>query len=197
MLTGPAVSKWTVRTTYSLPATPHLPGGRLRGFDLLLGGDLDVFVAKLSSSGSNIWSTYVGGSADESMLYGRGGIAVNADGAVLVTGTTTSSGWVKGEVRPNYSGGADGFVIKISSTGLPVWSTYLGGFASDYGRGIAVDPIGNVLVVGYTHSVPWVRNGYDVDYGGLGDGFVAKLTALGSTCGRATWVGEMKTGPMT
>ena len=50
------------------------------------GGSQDAFVAKVSSKGSLVWVTYLGGSGyDEG-----GGIAVDSAGNVLVTGVTSS-----------------------------------------------------------------------------------------------------------
>ena len=60
-----------------------------------------------------------------------------------------------------------------------VWSTYLGGGAGDFGRGIASDAAGSILVTGYTDSNDFAgaNNSY---HGGDGDAFVAKVSPSGS-----------------
>jgi len=122
------------------------------GFDTNHDGKHDVFVAKLSSDGAHLWSTYLGGSEEES---GRG-IAADGAGNVLVTGYTRSPGWVSGGFDTSHNGFGDGFVAKLSSQGAHLWSTYLGGSKGDGGGGIAADGAGDVLVTGYTWSSGWV-----------------------------------------
>ena len=140
------------------------------------GGSYDGFVVKLSSGGSHLWSSYLGGSGND---YGLG-IATDAGGNALVTGYTESSGWVSGGWDTNYGGGSDGFVVKLSSGGSHLWSSYLGGSGNDYGLGIATDAGGNALVTGYTESSGWVSGGWDTSLGGSTDGFVVKLSSGGS-----------------
>jgi len=121
------------------------------------------------------WSSYLGGSSDD---YGND-IAVDLAGNVLVTGLTTSTGWVSGGWDTSYNGGYDGFVVKLSPSGGHLWSTYLGGSSDDYGIGIAVDGQGNALVAGCTYSSGWVSGGWDTSYNGGYDGFVVKLSPAG------------------
>ncbi len=146
------------------------------GFDTQYSGGYDAFTVKLSPSGDHLWSTYLGGNADD-----RGqGIAVDAVGSVLVAGYTLSSGWVSGGFDLTQNGNRDGFVAKLSPSGAHLWSTYLGGGGSDYGKSIAVDTVGNVVVTGDTESTGWVSGGFDPNHnGGVWDGFVAKLSSLG------------------
>ena len=147
-------------------------GGWLSDMD----GSSDGFVVKLNSAGGHVWSSYLGGSSwDEGH-----GVAADASGGVLVTGSTESSGWVAGGWKTSYSGGRDVFAVKLSAAGEHLWSTYLGGGRDDRGYGIAVDAVGDALVTGYTHSPGWVSGGWnDTHGGGGGDSFVVKLSAAG------------------
>jgi hypothetical protein len=52
------------------------------------------------------------------------------------------------------SGGADGFVVKYSSTGVVQWAARQGGSGSDYAPAVTVDSVGNVIVAGYYGSNP-------------------------------------------
>jgi len=144
------------------------------GYDTTRPGQRDAFVAKLSSSGGHLWSTYLGGSWwDEGW-----GIAVDGSGNVYVTGMTQSSGWVSGGYDTIYNGVSDAFVVKLSASGAHLWSTYLGG--ADWGYGIVVDGSGNLYVTGDTSSSGWVSGGYDTTFNGLEDAFVVKLSASGA-----------------
>jgi hypothetical protein len=147
------------------------------GFDTSFNdGGIDAFVAQLSPSGEHLWSTYLGGSAED----GGHGIAVDGSGNVLVTGQTESSGWTSGGFDTSYNGGeADAFVAKLSPSGDHLWSTYLGGSGNDYGYGVAVDGSDNVLVTGKTKSTGWTSGGFDTSFNGNYDAFVAKLNPSG------------------
>jgi predicted enzyme related to lactoylglutathione lyase len=150
------------------------------GFDTSYNDGGDAFVVKLSPSGTQLWSTYLGGDN----LDAGCGVAVDAAGNVLVTGYTESSGWVSGGFDTTHNGGEwphsnDAFVVKLSPSGGHLWSTYLGGSDDDYGYGVAVDAAGNVLVTGQTWSDGWVSGGFDTSFNGPGSVFVAKITGLG------------------
>ena len=106
--------------------------------------------------------------------------ACDSQGNLLIAGTTTSAGWVSGGYNTNLQG-QDGFVIKLSPAGVPLWSTYVGGSGDEAAYGIAVDPQDNIWVTGYTHSDSgWISGGYDTSYNGFYDGFVVKLSPSGA-----------------
>ncbi|MDY0166923.1 MAG: SBBP repeat-containing protein, partial [Thermoguttaceae bacterium] len=144
------------------------------GFDTEFNGNADAFVVKLSAAGGHVWSTYLGGSGWD---HGRG-IATDAANSVLVTGWTSSAGWVGGGFDTTYNGNTDAFVTKLTSAGGHSWSTYLGGASEDRGYGIAV--LGtDVVVTGWTASSGWTTGGFDTTFNGSTDAFVARLTGSG------------------
>ena len=105
---------------------------------------IDAFVARLnSSSGTLIWNTFLGGSEWD---WGED-IAVDGSGNVYVTGR---SDWNWGENNPvrAYTGYADVFVARLTSSGGLTWNTFLGGSSTDIADDIAVDGSGNVYVTG-------------------------------------------------
>jgi hypothetical protein len=115
------------------------------------GGSADAFVTKLNPAGSAlVYSTYLGGSGTED---GRG-IAVDSSGNAYITGNTSSTNFPVTNAYQGTSGGAqDAFVTKLNPAGSAlVYSTYLGGTASDQGQAIAVDAAGLAYVAGYTTS---------------------------------------------
>lgn len=145
----------------------------------------DAFVAKfnptVSSSGSLLYSTYLGGSGQDAGFA----IAVDSGFNAYVTGSTTSADWniPSGIVpyqkcldAPTISGSTacttpaspppDAFVAKIggseistTNTAFPLnYFSYLGGGLNDVGLGIAVDSIQHVRVTGYTNSTDFPTN---------------------------------------
>jgi len=143
------------------------------GWDTSHNGSYDGYIVKLGEAGAHVWSTYLGG-ASYDCCYG---IAVYGSGNVYATGRTYSSGWVSGGWDTTYGGGGytDGYVVKLTTGGAHVWSTYLGGASEDYGYGIAVDGSGNIYATGRTSSSDWVSGGWDTTYDGGGDGFILKI----------------------
>lgn len=71
-----------------------------------------------------------------------------------------------------------------------VYSTYLGGGAIDFGRGIAVDVSGNAYVTGYVSSTNFpTTNPIQGTIGGGTDAFVTKINASGSAVVYSTYLG--------
>ena len=101
------------------------------------------------------WSTYLGGSNEESdWLWGAVyGIAIDANGNTYVTGSTTSVNFPTTAGADTTLGGSeDAFVTKLSPTGVVLYSTYLGGSCEDLANDVAVDGGGNAYVTGRAHG---------------------------------------------
>ena len=151
----------------------------------------DAFVAKLNADGSAlVYSTYLGGS---DLDIGQG-IAVDAEGNAYVSGATISRNFpTVNALQPEHAGGTgDAFLTKLNADGSAlVFSTYLGGTGSEGAHGIAVDPEGNVYLIGSTNSTDFpTANPLQPNYGGGdSDAFVAKLDASGSTLVYSTYLG--------
>ncbi|MFO0969605.1 MAG: LamG-like jellyroll fold domain-containing protein, partial [Gemmataceae bacterium] len=138
----------------------------------------DVFVTKLNPSGTGLlYSTYLGGATNEQPVS----IAVDSGGNAVVAGFTASPDFpVVNASQPtlaNLSGSNDAFVTRFDATGIPYYSTFLGGNGNDTAGQVAVDNAGNAYVVGYTNSgnFPTVSP-VQAAIGGSNDVFVAKLS---------------------
>jgi hypothetical protein len=118
---------------------------------VLAQGDTDAFVAKFDGSGSAlVFSTYLGGSSEDLAT----GVAVGLLGSAFITGSTTSSDFpVLAGAQNTNGGGRDAFVTQLTPDGNQlIYSTYLGGSASDQANGIAVDSFASAYVTGVTSS---------------------------------------------
>jgi hypothetical protein len=150
------------------------------------GGGQDAFVAKLGISGSALlFSTYLGGSADEHAAA----IALDSSGNAVITGSTLSSNFPVVDAWQSVTGGnQDAFVTKYNSAGTSiVFSTYLGGAGGtpglpETGSGVAFDSTGAVYVAGTTSSTnfPVSKGAFQTTTSGLINAFAVKLTASGS-----------------
>ena len=162
-------------------------------FDTTPNGNFDVFVTKLNAAGSALaYSTFLGGSNYD---YGYG-IAVDTSGSTYVTGYTVSADYptTGGAYDMGHNGASDVFVTKLNAAGSALaYSTFLGGSASDYGNGIAVDASGNAYVTGETFddttNYPTTGGAFDTSHNGGSDVFVTKLHALGTALIYSTFLG--------
>jgi uncharacterized protein (TIGR03437 family) len=145
-------------------------GGALSYYSTWYG---DAFVAKLDPKGASlVYSTYLGGAAADQ----GNAIAVDGSGNAYVAGGTESASWLagpaKGTYQTTYSGPApdpnfpfasgDAFVAKMSSAGVLVWYTYLGGSTYDAATAIALDKSGNIYLAGNTDSADFPKAGAQV-----------------------------------
>ena len=103
----------------------------------------DGFVAKLNSSGVYQWHTYMGSSGDESL----NAISIDANDNIYVAGESSTT-WGT-PVNP-YSGGIDGFVVKLNSSGVLQWHTFFGSPSEDGCRSLAAEDNGNIHLTGHS-----------------------------------------------
>jgi hypothetical protein len=151
-------------------------------------GGNEVFVAKLNPAGNAlVYCTFIGGRGDDRAMA----IAVDSAGATFVAGATTSSNFpTRAALQPTFGGVKDAFVLKLNGTGNAlVYSTYLGGTASDSAHGVALDSAGNVYVAGDTASAGFPATGFQKTLRGGVDAFVTKIAADGSRLVYSTFLG--------
>jgi uncharacterized protein (TIGR03437 family) len=173
----------------------------------------DGYVAKLSPTGSLLYSTYLGGSSDDAVTA----LAIDGTGAAYVTGFSSSANFPvsKTAAHPNFSGPStvtgqrgfvwgDAFAAKISPGGNSlIYSTFIGGSDDDGGMAIAVDAAGKAYIGGGTSSTnfPVSQTALQSSFGGtgaaggalatdpFGDGFLAQINNDGSSILFSTYYG--------
>jgi len=154
-----------------------------------LAGANDAFLTKLAPDGDAlVFSTYLGGSGED---YGRG-VAFDAEGYVAAVGITFSTNFpLRNATQTTRSGGTDAFVARFYPDGQPIFSTYLGGSALEWGYEVAQSSLGETVVVGYTESAdfPTTPGAYQEDFGGGADAFVTRFEPDGLARAFSTFVG--------
>jgi hypothetical protein len=170
----------------------------------------DAFILKINPEGTSlVYSTYLG----DAMPDQANGIAVAADGSVVVVGMTRSSldpsypeqfrdfPTTDNALQRKFGGGdvlaGDAFVARLSADGSTLlYSTYLGGKGGDTANAVALDRQGNIYVAGRTGSddFPATNGAFQTRYvgGGLvlyGDAFVTKLDPTGTRILYSTYLG--------
>lgn len=166
-------------------------------------GAQDGFLIKLSLSGALVvYGTYVGGSADD--VFTR--MAIREDGAVLLTGWTSSTdfqmapkktnpwGWPSSE-KPyddSFNGGRkDAILTLVGADGSNlIFSTFIGGKDDDEGRALGFDGQNNPVILGNTKSsdLPVTAGRQQNIIGGI-DGFIATLSSEGKTLLSSSYFG--------
>ena len=164
-------------------------------FDNSYDGLGDSCVAKLSPSGSVLlWATFLGGSASDYVTS----ITMDTEDSVYATGMTLSSDFpvTPGAFDKTYNGGAsgggDGYVAKLNSTGSVLdWATYIGGDDYDTANDGIFDGLGGFYVIGRTSSMnfPVTVGAFDVTLEGFADAFILKLDRTGSDLIWASFLG--------
>ena len=176
--------------------SPNFPT-TANAFQSSLVGTANAFVTKVAQDASTLtFSTLYGGS----QIDQANALALDNAGNIYITGFTQSSNFPLRDAFQNVLGASgagncgssnlisvpnnicsDAFVAKFAPTGLPSYSSFLGGNGADTGQGIAVDSTGAVYVTGGTASTnfPATAEAYQSLYAGTNNypnAFLAKVS---------------------
>jgi hypothetical protein len=154
----------------------------------------DAAVAKIAPSGSSlVYSTYFGGSGEDRAFD----VDADALGNVYIGGDTTSTDLpllnpfqsALGDA-PGCAECSDAYCAKIGPQGALVYSSYLGGVATEYVSGLAADRDGNMLVAGFVNSANFpVVNAFQAASFGGESAFLTKIAPAGGTLVFSTYFG--------
>jgi len=142
------------------------------------GGLSRAFAAKLDAAGTtHLYSQYLGGSASAASA-----VAVDpTTGDAVVAGSINGPLLIPSSTRPYGGGATDGYLVRLSPSGAPLSSTYLGGGGVDTIAAVAVSPQADIYLVGNTGSIDFpVVNpipGGGSRHGTSDDAFVTRLRA--------------------
>ncbi len=161
-------------------------------------GSSDGFVAKLDSSGTLLWHTFLGGSDSDNLTA----IDVTSGGRIVVTGESYGS-WNTGvygspliDFNTPSSYGSDIAVARLNTSGDLQWYTFLGGDDYQHSSSVRFASGGDIFVTGQT-LLYWPEFKYgrplqDKIVDDQFDGILAKLSSSG-TFQWYTFIGEEKT----
>jgi hypothetical protein len=124
------------------PTTPN-------AYQTVLPPNVCAFVARFTAGGQLVFSTLFGGDATLSTA-----VALDTQNNVYLAGAAMQGTLpVVNALIPNWPGGYNGYVAKLSADGARLlYSTYLGGNGDDYLTALGVDAAGNIYAAGSTNS---------------------------------------------
>ena len=165
-------------------------------------GGSDVTIAKFDPLGRRVWSTLLGGPSEDYAYVSE----VNEKGELYVSGRAgVGFPTTKGAFDETFNGGrgggphsaTDAFVVKLSTDGKVIYSTYIGGSGDDNGRAIHLLPSGKLVVGGGNSTsadLPTDRGTcagpvLKPQRGGAKDSWVAVVAADGRSLDFCTYIG--------
>lgn len=163
---------------YVVGASSSNAGIANSGADLSYGGgSYDGFILKLSGQGVIQWSSYIGGSGEDTAWSAE----VDELGNIAVLSNTASTDAIASAVGQTNNGGAfDLMLHKFNAIGELMWATYYGGAANEE-AGNVVYANGSYYIAASTTSTGIASNGAQNTYGGgLSDGLIAKFNNAGT-----------------
>lgn len=152
-----------------------------RTFNPVSTENCDIFIAKLSSIGQLVYSTYLGGSSSDRAQR----IALDSFDNAHIVGSTYSSNYptTPGAFDTTINADCEVCVSRLTLFGGGytdlLYSTFLGGDEHDEGFGIDVDASGQMFVCGSTESVNFPTT-VGFPHQGSFDAFVVKIAPLGT-----------------
>lgn len=153
-------------------------------------GSVDTYLIRAVAGGGVERVLQLGGTA----VTRAEAAAAMPDGGVVVAGHFTGTLDLGGSMVATAQG-VDGFVVRYTGSGVPVWLGTVSSTGYEASLGVAAGPDGEVVVVGHTQGVATVRSSAGaavqvLPYDAGSDGFVAAF----DSAGRVDWT-EGLNGP--
>jgi hypothetical protein len=149
----------------------------LDGVKLTSRGKTDAMLVKLAATGELEWVKQFGGRYDDTITH----VAVDARGNIYVQGVFRDTADWGGQPLTAHGGSDNDIVLaKYDANGAHVWSHGFGNAFNDVAGGLAVDPAGNVTMVGSFDKSVSFGPGDDHTSLGEADAFVARFTTDGT-----------------
>lgn len=155
------------------------------------GGISDIFIQCFDLNGVNQWSTYFGGSGDES----GASILFTEDHRICFAGNTSSSNNIAlNAYQMQYGGGqSDGALAQLDEEGFMIWSTYVGGSQTDELHQITLNIFNHLYVSGSSSSTNAISTPgamQSTNAGGSFDGIIARFNLQGDRLWMSYFGGE-------
>lgn len=153
------------------------------------GGGTDGFLTVAAAgSGGMALSTYLGGSADDSLM----GVGLGRGGVVFLCGQTASADFpVKSPMQSTLKGASDAFVTKLKANGRRiVYSTFLGDSGEEAALDIVEDFRRGAVITGWTGSQKFpTRLPLQSVLSGPRDAFLMRIDRAGRALIHSTFLG--------
>ncbi len=160
----------------------------LNASDASAGGGSEGFLFKYNPTDEGLlFSTYIGG---EGVDYPYG-VCVDSSDNIYVTGSTSSEDFPMTAVIDYTTNGAlSCFITKFNASGGLISSVLTGGSDDDFGRAVAIDSSGSIVISGYTESEDFpLENPSDAQFAGKSEGFVLRIDASFDSLALSTFFG--------
>jgi len=151
--------------------------GNFGSQQLVSTGGVDLFLVKLTRSGTVTWARGGGGSGRDVGL----GVAVDDNGSIAVGGSFVGSATFSGS---NVSGaGTEALCALYNTAGTLQWVRSGGSSSTDEATDVAIDGSGNVVICGY-YGAAATFSGTTLPYSAGDEGFTVKYNGSGT----AQWI---------
>ncbi len=152
-----------------------------------IGGVSDIFISVFTPDGNLSWSNLYGGTADDIGAT----VIFDNNNNIIVGGLTYSADFPTfNGYSNNYNGTGDGFLAKLSNSGVIIWSTYIGGSNFEEGWNIGIENDNSIIFIGNTWSANFpelsrtdsipIRLPSDPKYNSQLNSFISKFHENGS-----------------
>ncbi len=143
-------------------------------------GGRDIVASKFRSDGSALdFSTYLGGSGTDSILRTH----LSPSGELLIVGGSSSTNFPTVDpIQGTHTGDGltDAILVKLDAAGDVAFSTFLGTTGGEGFTDVDLDASGNAYVAGFFPTDVTTTGGFQPARAGGTDGFIVKISDLGS-----------------